>query len=152
VVAADLVVLRVVPGGDLQRACPEVHLHPLVGDHRDAPFDERDDDLFADEVAVALVVRVHRDGDVGEDRRRTHRGDRDVAVTVNQRVAHVGERVVDLDVGKLEIRERGQVKRAPVDDPVRAVDPALVPEVDEEPHHGADVGVVHREALAPVVE
>src|SRR5205823_920278 len=61
-------------------------------------------------------------------------------------------RVVDLEVRELEIRERGEVERAPVDDAIRAVEPALVPEVDEEPHDGADVGVVHREALATVVE
>ena len=42
--------------------------------------------------------------------------------------------------------------RAPVDDPVRAVDPAPLVEVDEEAHHRADVAVVHREALARVVE
>ena len=33
-----------------------------------------------------------------------------------------------------------------------AVDPAALPEPDEERHHGADVVVVHREALARVVE
>src|SRR4029077_9384612 len=39
-----------------------------------------------------------------------------------------------------------------VDDPVRAVDPALLVQVHEEAHDGADVALVHREALAPVVE
>ena len=71
---------------------------------------------------------------------------------VRQRVADVGERVVDVLVRELEVGERGQVERAPVDDPVGAVDPALLPQVDEEAHHRADVGVVHREALAAVVE
>ena len=49
VVAADLVVERVVTGRDLQRARAEVALDPLVGDHRHAALDERDDDLAADE-------------------------------------------------------------------------------------------------------
>ena len=44
------------------------------------------------------------------------------------------------------------MERAPVDDPVRAVDPALAVEVHEEAHDRAHVGVVHREALAAVVE
>ena len=152
VVAADLPILRIVARRDLEGARAEVHLHTLVGDHGHSPFDERDDGLLAHQPAVALVIRVHGDGDVGEDRRRTHGRNRDLPVCVCERVAHVRERVVDLDVSELEIRERGQVKRAPVDDPVRAVDPALVPEVNEEPHHGPDVGVVHGEALAPVVQ
>ena len=41
---------------------------------------------------------------------------------------------------------------APVDDPVVAVDPAALVQVDEEAHDGADVVLVHREALALVVE
>ncbi len=42
--------------------------------------------------------------------------------------------------------------RAPVDDPVCPVDPAPLPQADEERHHRPDVLVVHREPLARVVE
>ncbi len=151
VVAADREVGRVVARRDLQRAGPELHLDALVGDDRDMPLDERDDDLLADEIAVALVVGMHRDGDVGEDRRRPHRRDRDVAGAVGERVLDRRERVVHVDVHELEIGEGRLVVRAPVDDPVVAVDPAALVEVDEPPHDGADVAVVHREADAPVV-
>ena len=64
-VAADLEVLRVVARGDLERAGAEVGLDALVGDDRHAPLDERHDRLLADQVAVALVVGVHGDRDVG---------------------------------------------------------------------------------------
>ena len=40
---------------------------------------------------------------------------------------------------------------APVDEPVRAIEPPALPEVDEEAHHRLDVVLVHREALAAVV-
>ncbi len=88
-------------------------------------------------VPVALVVRVHGDGDVGQDRRRPRGRDRDVAGAVDERVADRRERVVDLDVDELEVGERGLVERAPVDDPVGPVDPALAVEVDEEAHDRA---------------
>ena len=52
---------------------------------------------------------------------------------------------------QLEIGQGRLVERAPVDDPVVAVDPAPLVEVDEEPHHRADVTLVHREPLPPVV-
>ena len=117
-----------------------------------APLDVGNDDLLADRVAIALVVRVHGHGDVGQHRRRTDGRNREVAGTVGERVARVGQRVVHVLVSDLEIGDRRLVERAPVDDPVGAVDPAAIPEVDEEAHHGLDVGVVHRESLALVVE
>ena len=103
VVAADLEVRRVVAGGDLERACAELALDTLVRDHRHAALDERDDDLRADEMAVALVLGMDGDRDVGKDRRRPHRRDRDVAGAVGERVADVGERVVGVLVLDLEI-------------------------------------------------
>ncbi len=108
-------------------------------------------DLLADEAGVALVVGMDGDGDVGEDRRRPHGRDRHVARAVGQRIADVDELVVHLHVVELEVGERAEVERAPVDDAVVAVEPAALPEVDEELQDGADVAVVHREALAPVV-
>ena len=149
--AADLEVGGVVARRHLERTGAELGLDALVRDHRHAALDEGHDDLLADEVGVALVLGMHGDGDVGEDRRRAHGRDRHVAGAVGQRIADVDELVVHLDVVELEVGERAQVERAPVDDAVVAVEPAALPEVDEELQHGADVAVVHREALAPVV-
>ena len=53
--APDLEVVGVVAGRDLERAAAEVGLDVVVGDHRQAPADERQHDLGADEVRVALV-------------------------------------------------------------------------------------------------
>ena len=109
-------------------------------------------DLLADELAVALVVRVDGDGDVGEDRRRPHGRDRHVARAVRERVADVRERVVDLLRLELEVGERRSVARAPVRDPVVAVDPAASVQVDEPADDRPVVALVHREARARVVE
>ena len=151
-VAADLEVGRVVARRDLERPGAELALDAFVGDRGHAPLDEGDDDLLADEVAVALVAGVNRDCDVGEDRRRPHRSDRDLARAVGERIADVRERVVLVLVLHLEVGERGPVTGAPVDDPARAVDPAALVEVDEPAHDRAVVALVHREARAPVVE
>ena len=107
VVAADLEVGRVVPRRDLERARPELRVDALVGDHRHAALDDRHDDLAADRVAVALVVGVHRHRDVGEDRRRPHRRDRDCRRPRRRTGTHgVEQRVVHLDVLDLEVRDR----------------------------------------------
>ncbi len=86
VVATDLEVQRIVAGRDLERARAERRLDTLVRDHRHAALDVRDDDLAADRTAVALVVRVHRDGDVAEDRGGPHRRDHDAVAPVTRRV------------------------------------------------------------------
>ncbi len=153
-VAPDVEVERIVARGDLERAGSELAVDALVGDHRHAEPGVRDDDLPADRIAIARVVGVHGDADVGEDRGRPHGRDRDpvAAVAVRERVADRDQRVVHVLVHHLEVRDRGLMERAPVDDPVRAVDPAAVPQPDEEGHHRADVCIVHREPLARVVE
>ena len=97
---------------------------------------------------------MHGDRDVGEDRGRPDGRDRDAvaSVAVRERVADRVQRVVHLLVRDLEVGDRRLMERAPVDDAIRAIDPAALPEPDEERHHRPDVAVVHREALARVVE
>ena len=151
-VATDLPVHQVVAGRDLHSARAERGIDTLVRDDRHAPLGDRDDRLLPDEVAVALVVGVHRDGDVGKHRRRPRGRDRQVAVALGERIADPGQRVVHVDVAHLEVRHSARAPGAPVHDPRPAVDVALVREVDEEAHHRACVLVVHREAVAPVVE
>ena len=150
-IATDLVVQRVVTRCDLERAGAELTLDSLVCDHRHTALDHRHDHLAADQVSITIVVGVHRHGHVGQDRRRPHRCDRHVTVAVGERVTHICQGIVHVHVRDLEVRERRQVERAPVDDPVRAVDPTFAVEMHEEVRHGADVGLVHRETLAPEV-
>ena len=139
VVGADREVERVVPGRDLERARAEPELDALVGDHGHAAPDERHDHLLADRVPVALVLRVHGHRDVGEHRRGPHRRDRQAAGAVPEGVAGVRQRVVDLHVLHLKVGDRGLVEGAPVDEPVRAIEPPALREVDEEAHHRLDV-------------
>jgi hypothetical protein len=81
VTAADLEVVGVVARRDLERAGAELALHVVVGDDRQAPADERQDLVLADEVRVALVVGVHGDSGVGEHRLRAHGRDDELAAS-----------------------------------------------------------------------
>ena len=104
----------------------------------------------ADQVPVALVVGVHGDRGVAEHRLGPGGGDHDrvVAVAVadrDQLALVVG--VLDLDVG-----ERGQAARAPVDDALGAVDQPVVVEPLEDRLDGAGQALVHGEALAAPVD
>ena len=152
VIAADFEVGRIVARRDLQRAGAELALDPLVGDHGHASLDPRHHDLASDQMAIAVVLGMHGHRDVGGNRRRTDGRDRDVAVAVGERVVDRRQRVVDVHVHELEIRERRSVVGAPVDDAIGPIDPAAAVQMHEEPHHCADVVVVHRETRPPVVE
>ncbi len=152
VAAADLEVVRIVPGGDLERAGAEVHLHVLIGDDRHLAVDERHDGGAPDQVRIALVVGVHRDGGVGQDRLGPHRGDHQVLVARLDPVAHLEQGVDGVLVAHLEVGDRGRARRAPVDQAVVAVDVALAVQAHEHLEHGAHVALVHGEALVLVVE
>ena len=83
VVAADLIVHRIVARRHLERAGAEVALDALVRKHGDAAFNDGDDHLAADESAIAVVIRMNGDGDVRENRRGPRCRNRDVPVTVS---------------------------------------------------------------------
>ena len=151
VAAADLEVVGVVAGRDLERAGAELGVDVLVGDDRQAPADERQRAEPADQLAVAVVVGMDRDGGVGEHRLRAHGRDREGPVAVLERIVDLIEGVGDLPVDDLEVRDRGARPRVPVDEVVVAVDEALVVERDEDAVDGAHVALVEREALVLVV-
>ena len=148
--AADLEVVGVVSGRDLQRARAELRLHVRVGDDPQPAADERQDRGLADQPRVARVVGMHRDRGVGQHRLRPHRGDGDRAAARGHRVVDVVERVGDLALLDLEVGDRRARAGIPVDHPVVAVDQALVVEVDEDLEHRAHVALVEREALLVV--
>ncbi len=149
--AAELEVFGVVAGGDLQRPGAELDVDVVVAVDRQAAPDQRQDRVLADQVAVALVGRVHGDRGVADHRLRAHRGDGQHLVGVLDRVVDVEEDVVDVFVLDLEVGDRRARPRVPVDHVVVAVDVALVVELLEDFVDGADVALVEGEALALVV-
>ena len=68
---ADLEVVRVVGGRDLDRAGAEFGVDVGVGDDRDAAVLERMRELGADEMPVALVIGMHSDRGVTQHRFQT---------------------------------------------------------------------------------
>ena len=70
VAAADLEVVEVVRRGDLHRARALFGIGIFVGDDRNPAPDQRQDHVLADQMRVALVVRMHGDRGVAEHRLR----------------------------------------------------------------------------------
>ena len=162
VTAADLEVVRVMGGGHLDRAGAERGVDVVVGDDRDAPAGQRQLHGPADQVGVALVVGVHRDGGVAEHRLGPGGGDDDRVVFPfrppggvwggraprDSTVADGDELAFVVAVLDLDVAQCGQAARAPVDDPFGPVDQVVVEEPLEDRLHGPGQALVHREPLA----
>ena len=95
---------------------------------------------------VPLVVGVHGDGGVTEH--RLGAGRRDDEAVLALAVADGDELAVVVLVLDLDVGERRQAARAPVDDALGAVDQPVVVEPLEDGLDGAGQALVHREALA----
>ncbi len=76
----ERVVIRVMSGGDLDRAGPELLLDRIIGDDLEGAAQEWQDRALADQVAVPQVVGVHGDSHVAQQRLWTRGRHADPAV------------------------------------------------------------------------
>ncbi len=150
----QVVVVLVVRRRDLHRAGAEGAVHVLVADDRQAPAEERQDRVPADEVAVSLVLRVHGDRGVAEHRLGPRGGDGDPGVGIRRAIGPL-EVVADrpdaaglVVVDVLEVADRREAARAPGHQRLAAVHVAGVPQSLEGDAHRTRAHLVHREALA----
>ena len=151
----DLKVGFVMSRCDFQHAGAEGEIDMLVGDDRQQRlvFDrQRTAHVFADEMRIALVLRIHGDGLVARDHFRTRGGDGEPGAgfldDLDFEVIHDGVLRLHDD---LLIAQRGEGGRAPVHHALATVDEALFVEIDEHAHDAGVVVVVKGEALAAPV-
>ena len=148
VALAHLEVVRVVAGRDLDAARAELHIDVLVAEDRDLAVHNRQDAGLADQVLVALVVRVDGHAGIAHEGLRAGGGDHKVARAIAKRIADVPQLARLGLVLNLGVTQCGRAVRAPVDDAVALVDQALVIQVDEHLADRLGAALVHREALA----
>ena len=146
--AADLEVVRVVRGGDLDDAGALGHVGMLVAHDRDLAPDQRQDHMAAVKMSIPLVLRVDRDGGIAEHRFRAGGGQLQLFARFLDGVQQMPEVAVFRFVLHLGIRDGGAAVRTPVDQPVAAVDQPLLVQADEHLLDRAGAALVHRETLA----
>ena len=122
-------VVGVVRGGNLNAARAEFHINVIVRNNGDFSVGQRKLQHFADDILVALVGRVYRNGGVAEQCFGAGRCDFEVAASVRKRVVDVPEEAVLLLVLALDVGNRGLAVRAPVDNALAVVNQPLVVEV-----------------------
>ena len=135
VALADGEVVGVVRGRDLDGAGAELGVAPSRrrrwGSPRSVCFAKGRASCFADEVLVALVLRIHRDCGIAEKRFGARGRDDDGAGAVGERVADRVELADALLVDDFEVGDGGLDDGVPVDDVGAAIDEALLVQADE---------------------
>ena len=124
VAQAHLVIVRVVGRGDLHCTGAQLPVDVVVGDDLQLQVvAERVIEFLADEVLVALVVRVDGDGDISQHRLDAGGGHDEVRLVVVERtVADGDELALDILVHDLDIGDGCLQHRGPVDQAVILVD------------------------------
>ncbi len=162
---ADLVIGGIVGRRDFDRAGTEGRVHRLVGDDGDAPADGGQHHRLADQMPPALILRVHGDGGIAQDRLRAggrhldERGRalgpraaapftlRTVPIFIQDGITDVPEMALPLVGNHLQVRDGRLATRAPVDQVRAPVDQALFVETHESSAHRVAQVLVQREAL-----
>ena len=121
---------------DASRA--ELRIDVIVRDDGDVASDDRQHDLVADEVGISLIFRMHGNGAVAEHRLRAGRRDDELTGFVSRQ--------------DFEVREGSVQHRIPIDEPLAAIDQALVVEVDENLANRSRAALVHGKAVAAPVD
>ena len=113
VALADFKVIEVMRRRDLNRARALLGIGICVGDDRNPAADQRQDHVLADQMAVTIVVGIHRDCAVAEHglrpRGRDHDEDRGIVGAERlafDRIAEIPERALDFDLLDFEIADR----------------------------------------------
>ena len=144
---ADLVVVKVVSRRDFEATGPELPVHIIIGNDRYLSSRQRQLNLFANQVAVPVIVRVNRDGGVTQHGLGPGCRHHEVAASRSQRVAQVPEMALLLFGNDLQVRNRGVQGGIPVHQALAAVDQPLVVQPNEDFLYRKGQAGVHGETL-----
>ena len=148
VATSYLKVVRVMRRCDLHDARSEFHIYIIIGDQRDLTVNQRQDQRLADEITIALILRIDCHSRIAEQRLRTRRRELHRTASVLERIAEMPEMSLLILVFHLRIGDGGQAVRTPVDDPLAAIDQSLLIEVEKHLVDRTVAALVHREALS----
>ena len=150
---ANLEIVKVMTRGNFHRAGTQLRIGMFVGNDRNAPSGNWQDNLLADNAFITIVAGMYRNRHIGQHRFRACGCDLDIVLSVIQRHA-IGERIFEMpetafgiDCLDLQIANRRFQRRVPVDQPFVAVDQTVIIEIDKNLQHGLIHAFVHGEAF-----
>ncbi len=149
---ANLIVVEIVRRCDFDAAGTEFRIDVGIGNDADRAPGKRQQECLADEVSVAQVVGIYRNGGISQHRLRPRRGNRDVPGAILERVAQMPQMPLFLLALHFQIRQSGEQHRVPVDEALATVDEAFLVQPHKCLGDRARQLRIHREALARPVD
>ena len=143
-----LEVVRIVRRRHFHGACAELGIGKFVEDDWNLAIHQRQNDLPAVQMGVALVPGIHCDGSVAEHGLRAGGGNGDELLRAHHRVANLIELAGHILMLDLEVRDRRAAVGTPVHDVLAAIDQSLLIEAHENLAHRAREVLVHGEVFA----
>ena len=144
---AHLEVVGVMRGSDLHHARAEFPVHIRVADNGDLLPHQRQNNLFAVQMGVAFVVRVHGDGRISQHGLGAGSGKLHEFIAARHRIFQMPEKAVLLLVLHLRVGDGRFAVGAPVDDALPPVDEAVVVQLFENLQNSLAAALVHGETL-----
>ncbi len=154
VALSHLKVVGVVGRGDLNDTGTEFHINILVGHDGDLSVHEGQEDLFAHQILIAVILGIHGHGGIAQHGLGTgggklqETGGGDGAVVLDQGILDMPEVAGLILVLHLCVGNGGLADRAPVDDAAALVDPAFFMHADKDFLNGLGAALVHGEAFS----
>ena len=144
---ANLVVVGVMSGGDLNNAGALGHIGVLIADNGDLPVHQGQNDMAAMQVCIAGILCIDGDSGIAQHGLRTGGSQLQQLAGLLDGIQQMPEIACLLLVLNLSIGDGGVAVGAPVDHTVAAVDLAFLVQADKNFLNGVGAALVHGEAL-----
>src|SRR5215510_2851396 len=145
---ANLKIIKVVAGGDLQCSGSKCLIDIGIKEQRDHTTRNGQPNLFTNEMLVAFVFRVHSYGGVAKHCFRSRsRNDQRLRRVVGKWISDVPKTGVCFLMNDFDVGQRCLAARAPVNQPLRSVEQAVFPETNEGFLHRKRKTLVHGKTL-----
>ncbi len=145
----DLIVVRIVPGGDLQCTSTKFAFYIVIANDRNAPPQDRHQHLFPDETGIPIILRVYGDCGVARDGFRPGGGHRYIVTgAIRQHVFEVVKRSWLFGVFHLQIRHGRLQPRRPVNHARAFVNQTLLVQPDKGLAHRARQAFIQSKPLS----
>jgi hypothetical protein len=148
----SLEVIRIVRRRHLHCARAELRLRQFIGDDRNLPLHQRQQNMLAVQMRVALIFRIHRDRRIAQHGLRPRGRHRNELIRPHHRIANLPQLPCHVLVLYFQIRDRRLAPRTPVHNVLAAINQPFFIQPDEHFAHRARKVLVHGEILAVPVD
>ena len=129
---AHFIIIEVMGWRDLDASGPEFRVDIIIGNNGNSALTQRQIDKLSDQMLIACVFRVNRNGSIAKQGFRTRCGNREMLAAVGDGIVEMPEGAVLLFGDNFQIGNGGVQLRVPVDQAITSVNQSLFIKIDED--------------------